>query len=615
MKNNSLYSILIALVVSLGGFLLGFDGAVISGAIPFYKISLGLNDNPFLLGLSVSSIVGGSILGNFISGIVSDKIGRKPTLIITSLLFIFGSAGTALASDITIFIAARIIGGLGVGMAILVAPMYIAEIAPPKQRGKLVTFNQLNIVLGLSSAYFSNYFILQSIENPDDNWRWMLGMGLLPAFIYFLLLLLVPESPRWMIQNGKDAKGKAILEKAGGMAHAVNEYNNIKKSIELSLKQPKASFGELLSGKIKVAMIIGLALAFFQQISGINAVLYYAPMVFETAGGGRDAAFLQSVILGFVFIGGTVISMFLIDKLGRKPLLIIGSSLMALSLLITGIAFNNARYSLDQRKIELICKALYEKAILNEAMVSNPNNYSTDSIQLGNRKAFLYKGGNIIAEVDLNKATIVSIGKEIDLLKEALLRFKGVVYSNETEFFSSIKNELSSLVAINIKNSSLKAQDPFYELMHSKTSKAFSFEEIAGMKLAEYKPLILSDAIEINSKMVLIGILGFIFGFSISLGPVMWAMLAEIFPNKLRGIAISLAGTFNAITSFFVASIFPAELDYLGSAITYYIFAGFMVLCLFFVWKYVYETKGKTLEELESDLISEGGIKEVYYAH
>lgn len=400
-----------------------------------------------------------------------------------------------------------------------------------------------------------------------------------------------------------------------GMVHAVNEYNNIKKSLELSLKQPKTSFAELLSGKIKVAMIIGLALAFFQQISGINAVLYYAPMVFETAGGGRDAAFLQSVILGFVFIGGTIISMFLIDKLGRKPLLIIGSALMALSLLITGFAFNNARYSLDQREIEVIGKSFYEKAILNEAMVSNPNNYSTDSIKLGNRKAFLYKGGNTIAEVDLNKATIVSIGKEMALLKEALLRFEGMVYFNETDFFSSIKNELSSLVAINLKKSSLKAQDPFYELIHSKTSGTFSSEEIAGIKVSEYKPLILSNAIEINSNMVLIGILGFIFGFSISLGPVMWAMLAEIFPNKLRGIAISVAGTFNAITSFFVASIFPAELDYLGSAITYYIFAGFMILCLFFVWKYVYETKGKTLEELESDLISEGGIKEVYYAH
>ncbi|MFN3405941.1 MAG: sugar porter family MFS transporter [Cytophagaceae bacterium] len=530
MKNHLIYSILIALVVSLGGFLLGFDGAVISGAVPFYRVSLNLADNPILLGLSVSSIVGGSIIGNFIAGALSDKLGRKPALLITSILFVLGALGTALANDISIFIISRIIGGLGVGIAILVAPVYIAEIAPPAQRGKLVTFNQLNIVLGLSSAYFSNYFILKLVENPELNWRWMLGIALIPAVAYFLLLLLIPESPRWLIQKGREEEGVAVLKKAGGDIHAQSEFEKIKRSITNSSNKLRPGFTELFSTNMRFVLMIGLALAFFQQISGINAVLYYAPLIFETAGGGRDSAFLQSVILGVVFIAGTIVSMFLIDRLGRKPLLLAGISLMAASLMVVGYSFHKATYTITEKSITDISSAVQKESILGEM----------ENIRLYN----------------------------------AFSEIKNQQFNSELLFFNNIK---ALMYSNNISN--------------------------VGEKFESIKAIILNNSISINAFIVLAGILGFIIGFSISLGPVMWTMLSEIFPNRYRGMAISVAGTFNAITSFFVASIFPVELDYLGSALTYFIFAGFMIIAILFVWKFVPETKGMSLEEIEKKLV------------
>ncbi len=524
MKTKRLYATLISLIVALGGFLLGFDSAVISGATPFYKISFALDTGSWLIGFSVGSIILGAIIGNIIAGPIADRFGRKKVLITTSILFTYAALGTALAHNITFFIVARLIGGLGVGMAILVAPMYIAEIAPRNLRGRLVTFNQLNIVLGISIAYFSNYFIQAGITDPEMNWRWMLGVGVIPAILYFILLFLVPHSPRWLAQKGRDEEALDVLTKVNEKEEAKKVFDEIKLSIKKDQQKDKTidktGYREVFSKKMKIVLIIGFGIAFFQQITGINAIFYYAPMIFEMSGVGKDSAFMQAIIIGLTNVIMTLVAMSLIDKLGRKPLLIIGSIGITLSLALVGSAFSRAEYSIDQQAIESIQSEVSELGLIEEAALTT-----------------------------------------------ALVPMKDQVYTKETAFFSDLKANIGTL-AYNT-----------------------------------HKELILKHSITIGSIWVLIGLILFVASFAISLGPVMWALLSEIFPNNVRGLAISIVGFWNSIVSFSVATVFPMELENLGSGPTYFIFALFGFLTLLFVLRFVPETKGKSLEELESMLV------------
>lgn len=568
MKNNSVYIIVIAFTAAIGGFLLGFDGSVISGAVPFYKSVFGLSDGSFMLGFSVSCIIWGCIVGNLIAGPMSDRIGRKPSLLIAALLFTATGVLCAFANSIEIFIIGRIVGGFGVGIAILVAPVYIAEIAPAKKRGALVSFNQLLIVIGLSAAYFSNYFILRNIHDPLTNWRWMLGVEIIPAVLYFIAALFIPESPRWLVMHGKDDSAKKILNKVQGGEYAEKEYNEIKQALLTEKKiNIFTQLKELFTKRMKMVLLIGFGLAILQQFSGINAILYYAPMVFESAGGGRDAAFMQAIVLGVVFVIMTIVSMFLIDKLGRKPLLYMGVGLMALSLTLTGFLFKNATYSVSVEKINTATAAIYKNELWTAASKQNPALTGFDEFSIQNNKAIFSKGKNIITSVDL--ADVTATTQKNNLANDKLLQIADRQFNSELSFYAAIDNSLAAT-----KNNT--------EL---------------------YKPLLLKDGIKINSMLVLISILGFIIGFSISLGPVMWAILSEIFPNNLRGTAISVVGAANAIASFIVATFFPIQLAKFGSSGTYFIYAGFMYFCLWFVWKYVVETKGKSLEQLEKELI------------
>jgi len=559
--------------VAIGGFLLGFDSSVISGATPFYKRVFELAEGSLLIGLSVSSIIAGAVIGNLFAGLLADRFGRKKVLLATAVLFGICAIGCALANSVGVFIAARIVGGLGIGLAILVAPMYIAEIAPPARRGLLVTFNQLNIVTGISVAYFSNYFILRLVPDAAVNWRWMLGVGTIPAILYLLLLLIVPESPRWLVQRGRDEQALAIMRRVGGEEHATGEYQQIKASLAAHAAGEGAAFGELFSKRMRFVMFIGLAIAFFQQVSGINAILYYAPMIFEMAGGGKEAAFRQAVILGLVNFGMTIVSMFLIDRLGRKPLLLIGSLLMAVSLLTASFAFLQARY-------ELTSDALARVA-------------ATVAGQAGDAVA--------VARGQADAAAMSAVlGKVADQ-----------TFTEETAFFGRIKAETAKAVRQEVEGVLLRGDpSPDAALIRARANAGggtAAVEEVARevteIRYSSYKDRILRSSITVNAGLVLAALLGFIAGFAISLGPVMWALLSEIFPNRLRGLAISVAGTWNAITSFTVATVFPSQLEGLGSAATYLIYGLFMVACLLFVLKWIPETKGKTLEEIERDLV------------
>jgi sugar porter (SP) family MFS transporter len=517
--NKKTYTVFISLIVALGGFLLGFDSAVISGATPFYRETFGLNSGSMLIGFSVSSLILGAIFGNIIAGGLADRYGRRKILMFTAMLFTVSAIATAFAFDIISFLIARVIGGVGVGMAILVAPMYIAEIAPRKLRGTLVTFNQLNIVLGISIAYFSNYFFQQVIADFDLKWRVMLGVEAIPAVLYLVLLFFVPRSPRWLMQKGRDTEAMSVLQKIHGHFEASNEFSEISRNLNEERTREKGSWADVFSKRMKKVLIIGFGIAFFQQITGINAIFYYAPMIFEMAGGGKDAAFMQAAILGVTNVVMTVVAMMLIDSLGRKPLLYIGATGICISLAIVGFSFMNAKYNIDDASMG---------ALMTEVSAANP-------VHIEN-----------IAQLD---------------------GLKGQIFTSETHFFAQVKQAVG--------------QDTYNS----------------------YKEVILKQSITINSVWVLIGLLMFVASFAISMGPVMWALLSEIFPNKLRGLAISIMGFWNSIVSFSVATIFPVQLENLGSSTTYFIYSFFGLLSLFFIWRFIPETRGKSLEELEATLI------------
>lgn len=582
MNKTIQHPVFIAIIVALGGFLLGFDGVVNGGAVPFYKSTFGIANSPMLIGLSSSIIILGGIMGNFSIGFLSERLGRKPILLMTSILFMIGAAGTALAPNIGLFIVAKLIAGLGVGWAILVAPMYIAEIAPPKHRGWLVTFNQLNIVLGVSIAMFSNYFILNAIQDPNLNWRWMLGMGFFPAVLYFFLLFLVPESPRWLIQKGRVEEGKGLLGKIIGEQQANEEYTKIQQSLSNSNQEEKASLKELFARRMRYVLLIGFGLGIFQQLSGINAVLYYAPMVFANAGTGMDAAFLMAIAVGLTLTIATVISMFLIDRLGRKPLLIIGTSIIIVAFGLVTYGFNQGTYKLNEQKIQKITGQVYEAAVVSAAQIQFPDNLLVQNSQVETKDlndAKLYNQGKLVATVAMNTEPMGRAKRDVKELRETLQRLQDITHNNEITFFNTIKKELFKRYE--------SSQQKYIQTLYSES----------------YKSMILNEAISINVTIVLLGILGFIAGFSISLGPVMWAMFSEIFPNKMRAMAIAVVGVANGLTSFAVATVFPIQLEYLGSATTYMIFGVCMILCLLFVIKYIPETKGKSLEEIENELI------------
>lgn len=521
-KINTLYIVAIAVIVALGGFLLGFDSAVISGAVPFYKDVFGLDSGSWILGFSVGSIIAGAIIGNFVGGPFSDYLGRKGVLIITAFLFAFCAFGTALTSNIVFFVVARIVGGFGVGMAILVAPMYIAEIAPRKYRGTLVSINQFNIVIGISIAYFSNYYILKNVIDPDLNWRWMLGVGAIPAVLYFLLLFFVPQSPRWLALKGRHDEAKKILTRIGGEAYANEVHGEILENLNKAAVKGQSSIKEIFSRSMSTILIIGFGISFFQQITGINAIFYYAPMIFGMAGGAQDSAFIQAAILGLTNVLFTIVAMFLIDKLGRKPLLILGSIGVTLSLSLAAFAFNQATYQVKSSEIT---------SLIDKVRVSEEKN------------------------------------KDLALFESGLAKMANVSYDSEVEFFNVVEQHIGS---------------SNYNL---------------------FKNNILQKSITMNAILVLIALICYVASFAISLGPVMWTLLSEIFPNKHRGMMISIVGTWNSIVSFMVATVFPVELEILGTAGTFLVFAVFGLLTLLFTLKFVPETKGQSLEELEVSLM------------
>lgn len=445
--NNNLRPI--ALIAAIGGLLFGYDTAVISGAIGNLTIYFSLNT--LETGWAISSALVGCLFGALLADYLSSRFGRKWCMIVSAILFLICSVGTALPDSFTSFIIYRIIGGIGVGIASMVVPMYIAEIAPPEKRGSLVAYNQLAIVIGIVTVYFVNYLIaLQGNEewNLQKGWRWMFGSEAIPSVLYMILLFFIPESPRWLLMKNKPARAFGILERFNNKETAARTGQQILDSLK---SQEKTSWRALLQPSLRLALLVGIGLSVFQQITGINAILYYAPEIFKSFGSNTDSSLLQTSLLGVVNMIFTIVAIYLVDKLGRKPLLYIGSAGMFVALAIVGIA------------------AYYQ----------------------------------------------------------------------------------------------------------------------------------------ITSAWLLPFLLLFMASFSISWGPVVWVLLAEIFPNRVRSLALSLAVFVQWIANFVVSQTFPLltgdkwlQQTFHG-AFPFLLFAVLCLLALLFVGKYVPETRNKTLEQMD----------------
>ncbi len=326
-----------AVVAAIGGLIFGFDTAVISGANSALKKQFDLDNGG--LGLTVAIATVGTILGALIGGRLADRYGRKNLLFAIGILYVMGSLGTALAPTHAFLMAFRFLGGVGVGLSSVCAPIYTAEIAPARIRGRLVGLVQFNIVLGILLAYLSNYIIQMIITDEKVAWRWMLGVMLIPSVVFLLLLVSVPETPRWLMSRGRDKEAVEISRRlCGTQAESEEQIAEIRQ--QLAADRTKGSLSDFFSRRYSKVIIFAFIIAMCNQLSGINAILYYAPEVMKEAGASKDDAYLMSVAVGIMNLIATMAALTVIDKIGRRSLMIVGSIGYLLSLgFLTGVMF------------------------------------------------------------------------------------------------------------------------------------------------------------------------------------------------------------------------------------------------------------------------------------
>ena len=334
-QGSPVYVTLICLVAALGGLLFGYDTGVINGAIGFLTQRFELS--PSMEGWTMSCAILGCAIGAVLAGVIGDRLGRKKLLLLSALLFAVSAVGTAVPKSLFTFIIFRTLAGVGIGMAALASPMYIAEITPARIRGRMVSLNQLAIVAGFLLVYFANYHIAQQGDQSwqvNTSWRWMFGVGLAPALLFFVLLLLVPESPRWLVERGRRAEAYHVLARIGGATAAHTELKSIQETVGAEVP----SLRQLLRPGLRLVMIIGISLAILQQVTGINAFLYYGKEILEKLGTKSDTAFLQQIIVGVANLLFTLVAIWTVDRLGRRPLMLMGAAGMGICLFGMGLA-------------------------------------------------------------------------------------------------------------------------------------------------------------------------------------------------------------------------------------------------------------------------------------
>jgi SP family xylose:H+ symportor-like MFS transporter len=445
---STTYVFMVTLVAALGGLLFGYDTGVINGAIGPLKAHFSLN--PRQEGWAMGCALLGCALGAIGAGPLSDRFGRKKALIVSAVLFFISAVGTAIPRTLTTFILYRILGGLGVGAASLISPMYIAEISPARIRGRMVSINQFAIVSGFLVVYFVNYFIAlqgDAAWNEQAGWRWMFGSESLPALGLLILAFLVPESPRWLTKQGRTDEALHILSRVDGADYARAELAEIRET----LTHEGGSLRQLFLPGMRIVLVIGVVLAVLQQVTGINVFLYFGTEIFKKMGAGTNAALLQTIIVGAVNLTFTVIAIRTVDRIGRRPLMMIGSAGMGVCLIAMGLA---------------------------------------------------------------------------------------------------------------------------------------AYRQTTGLWM-------------------LLFILGYIACFALSVGPVTWVILSEIFPTRVRGRAMAIATVCLWVANYIVSQTFPMmdENPWLVATFRrgfpFWLYGAFCIVLLFFVRAYVPETKGKSLEQIE----------------
>jgi SP family sugar:H+ symporter-like MFS transporter len=460
-ENNLLRIVMLSAVAALGGFLFGFDSGVINGTVD--ALQAAFNSNAVGTGFNVASVLIGCAIGAFFAGMLADKFGRKYALIGAAIAFIVSAWGSGISSSSAEFVIYRLLGGLAVGAASILSPAYIGEIAPPNIRGRLISLQQLAIVLGLFLAFFSNYNLASAAGGTSaefwwgfDAWQWMFWVELIPASVFFFSLLFIPESPRYLVAVNKSEKATKVLASITNLENARKQVEEINKTV---LHERKPRFSDIINKKTKKIhpiVWVGIGLAMLQTFTGIDVVFYYGAVLWQAAGFTEGDALLANVIIGGINIGFTVWAMFLVDRVGRKPLLLIGG-----------------------------------------------------------------------------------LGQAV------MLGLMAVIFTISSE------------------------------------------EAAEGIEMGETVGI-----------MALLAAIGFIAFFALTWGPVMWVMLGEMFPNKFRGAALAVAGMSNWLANFLVNITFPVLLTRFGLGVSYGIYAVFGVVAFIFVFRYVNETKGKTLEEI-----------------
>lgn len=333
---NTTYLLLISLVSAMGGLLFGYDWVVIGGAKIFYEPFFGLEGSAALRGWAMSSALIGCLSGALLAGNWSDQYGRKKMLIIASVLFVVSAIGTGAAGSFFWFVAFRILGGFGIGIASNISPIYIAEVSPASVRGKFVSINQLTVVIGILSAQLANWQIgnyytggseTLSPESIEQAWRWMFWVGLIPAGAFFMLSFLIPESPRWLAMNGKESSARQIFTRIGGSEYAENALAEIR---AIASKEEKGNWHTLLQPGVRKVLVIGVVLAIFQQWCGINVIFNYAHEIFSAAGYAVSDVLMNIVVTGVTNVIFTFVAIYTVDKWGRRALMFVGSAGLAL---------------------------------------------------------------------------------------------------------------------------------------------------------------------------------------------------------------------------------------------------------------------------------------------
>lgn len=435
------YVLLISTIAACGGLLFGFDIAIFSGTIPFIQPYYGLSEAQ--LGWTGSSLYVGCIIGTLITGYCADRFGRKIPLIVASGIFVMSSVLMGFAPSYEMLIIWRILAGVGVGAASMLSPLYIAEVSPASIRGKLVSVNQLTVVIGILLAYLSNYLL----ADFDDNWRWMFASGAVPALVFFVTVFFVPESPRWLISKDRSSEARDVLKKVNGDENVAETMASIQAGVSRSVKE---KFSDLFLPGVGFIVALGITMAVFQQISGANAVFFYAPIIFEKAGMQVKDQLFQQVLIGGINLAFTVLAMQLVDRVGRKKLMVAGSLLMSFWLALVGACYH-------------------------------------------------------------------------------LNLFEGFYLT----FF----------------------------------------------------------------------VLAFIATYAATLAPVTWVLISEIFPTRIRGIAVSVATGSLWVACFALAYAFPILIEWLDAPSTFFLFSGICFLYFLILLSFAPETKGKTLEQFEAEIV------------